>query len=88
MGGVWERLIGVARRILDSMLLDHGKVGLKHEVLVTLLAETNAIINSLLLSGISSDADSPFIFTPNMLLTQKKTDSKHERISCETDSKD
>lgn len=87
MGGVWERLIGVTRRILDSVLLDHGKVGLTHEVLVIFLPETSAIINSPPLSGVSSDPDLPFILTPNMLLTQK-TDSMHERISCETDSKD
>lgn len=87
MGGVWERLIGVTRRILDSMLLDHGKVGLKPEVLVTFLAETGAIINSRPLSGVSLDPDSPFILTPNMLLTQK-TDSMNEQLSCETNSKD
>ncbi|CAM4510486.1 unnamed protein product [Leuciscus chuanchicus] len=32
MGGSWERLIGVARRILESMLLEHG-TRLTHEVL-------------------------------------------------------
>lgn len=77
----------MTRRILDSMLLDHGKVGLTHEVLVTFVAETSAIINSRPLSGVSSDPDSPFILTTNMLLTHK-TDSLHERISCETDFKD
>ena len=47
MGGVWERLIGVARRILDNMLFHnftHGQ--LTHEVLSTLMAEVSAIINS------------------------------------------
>lgn len=86
MGGVWERLIGITRRILDSMLLDHRRVGLTHEVLVTLLAETSAMINSRPLTGISSDPNSSFILTPNILLTQKM-DVLNEKI-CETDSKD
>ncbi|KAL1255538.1 hypothetical protein QQF64_013599 [Cirrhinus molitorella] len=30
MGGAWERLIGVARRILDSMLLQQRFVSLTH----------------------------------------------------------
>ena len=86
MGGVWERLIGIARRILDGMLLDHRRVGLTHEVLVTFLAETTAIMNSRPLSGISSDPNSSFILTPNILLTQKM-DGPNEK-TCETDSKD
>ncbi|XP_056012598.1 uncharacterized protein LOC130052217 [Ostrea edulis] len=86
MGGVWERLIEITRRILDSMLLDHRRVGLTHEVLVTLLAETSAMINSRPLTGIPSDPNSSFILTPNILLTQKM-DVLNEKI-CETDSKD
>lgn len=30
MGGVWERMIGVARRILDGMLLQTSRVRLTH----------------------------------------------------------
>ena len=43
MGGVWERIIGVTRRILDSMLLDSSSKHLTHEVLITLMAEVTAI---------------------------------------------
>ena len=46
MGGVWERMIGTTRRILDSMLLKYGSRTLTHEVLTTFLAEVTSIINS------------------------------------------
>ena len=31
-GGIWERMIGVARRILDALLLEHSTKELTHEV--------------------------------------------------------
>lgn len=37
MGGAWESMIGVARRILDSLLL--GVKNLTHDVLTKLMAE-------------------------------------------------
>jgi hypothetical protein len=71
MGGVWERMIGIARKILDGMLLGaHGK-HLTHEILITLMAEVCAIMNSRPLGPISSDPNSPWILTPAMLLNQK-----------------
>lgn len=70
MGGSWERMIGVARRILDSMLLQHH-IRLSHEVLCTLMSEVSAIINARPLVPVSADPDAPFILTPAMLLTQK-----------------
>lgn len=70
MGGSWERMIGVARRILDSMLLQQC-IGLPHEVLCTLMSEVSAIINARPLVPVSSDPDNPFILTPAVLLTQK-----------------
>ncbi|KAM4049370.1 uncharacterized protein ACNLHF_008390 [Anomaloglossus baeobatrachus] len=70
MGGSWERMIGIARRILDSMLLNH-KLPLTHEVLVTFLAEVSAIINARPLVPVSSDPEAPMILTPATLLTQK-----------------
>lgn len=71
MGGVWERLIGVTRRILDSMLLQNKHTHLTHEVLCTLMAEISAIINARPLVPISSDPSSPILLSPAMLLTQK-----------------
>lgn len=71
MGGSWERMIGTARRILDSMLLQEGRSKITHEVLCTLMAEVMAIINSRPLIPVSSDPEAPLILTPAMLLTQK-----------------
>jgi len=45
MGGVWERLIRVVHRILDSMLMEH-LAKLTHEVLSTFMAEVSFIVNS------------------------------------------
>ncbi|XP_056093862.1 uncharacterized protein LOC130072671 [Rhinichthys klamathensis goyatoka] len=71
MGGVWERMIGIARRILDALLLQTNTAHLSHEVLVTLMAEVMAIMNARPLVPVSSDPDMPTVFTPAMLLTQK-----------------
>jgi len=71
MGGAWERMIGVSRRILDSMLQQISPSCLTHEVLSTLMAEVTGIINSRPLGPISTDPDSPFLLTPATLLTQK-----------------
>ncbi|KAI2644797.1 Paraneoplastic antigen-like protein 5 [Labeo rohita] len=70
MGGSWERLIGIARRILDSMFLQL-KTRLTHEVLCTLMAEVTAIINARPLLPVSADPEQPFILSPSVLLTQK-----------------
>ncbi|XP_059837241.1 uncharacterized protein LOC132400293 [Hypanus sabinus] len=70
MGGAWERMIGIARRILDSMFLQQ-RTRLTHEVLCTLMAEVTAIMNSRPLLPVSSDPENPFILSPSMLLTQK-----------------
>lgn len=69
MGGVWERMIGISRRILNSMLMQTSPSRLTHEVFSTLMAEVMAIINARLLVAISSDPDSPFLLTPASLLT-------------------
>ncbi|XP_050419539.1 uncharacterized protein LOC126832715 [Patella vulgata] len=71
MGGVWERVIGITRRILDSILLDDPGGQLTHEMLVTFLAEASAIINSRPLVPLTSDPGDPTPLTPSLLLTQK-----------------
>lgn len=70
MGGAWERLIGVSRRILDSMLLQN-RVELTHDVLVTFMAEVSAIVNNRPLLPVSSDPESPSLLTPSILLKMK-----------------
>lgn len=71
MGGAWERLIGVARRILDGLLMKDGHTRLTHEVLSTLMAEVMAIMNARPLVPISYDAEIPEMLSPATLLTQK-----------------
>ncbi|KAL1256525.1 hypothetical protein QQF64_012070 [Cirrhinus molitorella] len=71
MAGSWECMTGVARRILDAMLLQHSPARLTHEVLVTFMAEVSAIVNARLLTAVSMDPEQPMILTPAMLLTQK-----------------
>lgn len=70
-GGVWERQIGTIRRILDAMLIESGVQKLTHELLVTLMSEVAAIVNSRPITAIPSDTDEPLPLTPSTLLTQK-----------------
>ena len=70
-GGVWEPQIGTIRPVLDAMLLELGKPQLTHELLVTLLAEVSAIVNTRPIAAISSDVDDPQPLSPSMLLTLK-----------------
>lgn len=71
MGGVWERMIGLAHRILDSMLLEHYPGPFTHEVFVTFLTEVMTIINARPLVSVSTDVECWEILIPAMLLTQK-----------------
>ena len=86
MGGVWERMIGVARSILDSMLLGNSK-NLTHETLVTLMAEVSAVINSRPITAVSTDPDDPTILSPAMLLTHRNTNFRQQDFS-DMDTKD
>lgn len=54
MGGAWERMIGVAWRILDGMLLKVHSPSLTHKVLITLIAEVVAIMNARPIVPVSS----------------------------------
>ena len=72
-GRVWERMIGIARRILDSMLSELVSKQLTHEVLSTLMAEVTAIVNDKPLIPVSNDPEAPEILTPSTLLTQKSS---------------
>ena len=77
MGGVWERMIGVARKVLDALLLDNKGASLTHEVLVTFMAEVSAIMNSRPLVPVSTDPESPQVLSPSLLLTQKRESGMH-----------
>lgn len=71
MGSTWERMIGITRRILDSVLLQASYSKLTHEVLIKLMAEVTAIINARPLVPVSTDTEARLILTPSTLLTQK-----------------
>lgn len=75
-GGVWERMAGISRKILDSMLTDLGYRQLTHEVLSTLMAEVTAIVNNRPLVPVSNDPSMLEILTPSTLLTQKSATLK------------
>lgn len=75
MGGVWERMIGIARKILDSIFLQAGSTRLTHESLTTFLTEVSAIMNARPLTTLSSDPEDLTILIPAMLLTQKTSTS-------------
>ena len=74
-GGVWERMVGTSRRILDSLLMNH-KGALTHEVLVTLLMEVSAIINARPLVPVSTDPELPEVLSLSLLINQKSPDRK------------
>ncbi|XP_056006838.1 uncharacterized protein LOC130050616 [Ostrea edulis] len=71
MGGVWVRMIGIALRILDSILLTESKRNLTHDVLNTLMAEVSAIMNSRPIVPVSTDPSQPTVLSSYILLTQK-----------------
>ena len=75
MNGAVERMIEIARNILNSMLRDNRSPNFTHEVLSTFMAEVTAIMNSRPIVPVSSDPENPLVLSPAILLTQK-TDSK------------
>ena len=71
MGGVWERQIRSARRILVSLLKTHG-ASLSDESLRTMPVEVEEIVNSRpLTTDLMSDANSLIPLSPINLLTMK-----------------
>ena len=71
-GGVWEKMIGSCRRILDSLLLNH-KADLTHEVLTTFMIKVCAILNARPLVPVLSDSEASEVLSPSLLLTQKRS---------------
>nr|XP_034330589.1 uncharacterized protein LOC117680486 [Crassostrea gigas] len=71
MAGSWERMIGIARKILDALLLNTKAKELTHEVLCTFMCEVTAIMNYRPICPISTAPEDPVIISPSMLLTQK-----------------
>lgn len=63
-------MIGIARSILDSLVLETHMKHLTHEVLLIFMTEVCAIVNSRLNVPVSSDLEKAIILTPSILLTQ------------------
>ncbi|XP_046547595.1 uncharacterized protein LOC124257539 [Haliotis rubra] len=82
MGGVWERMIGVVRRILDSMLANVSHRNLTQDVLTTLMAEICAIVNARPIVPVSSDPEVPGILSPSSLLTLKSDHAENLVTNC------
>lgn len=71
IGCIWEQMIGITRRILDSMILEVQSKDLTHEVLTTFFAEVCAIVNGRAIIPVWSDPESPLILSSAMILPQK-----------------
>jgi hypothetical protein len=69
-GGVWEREIRTARKILNSLLLEQ-RIKLSDDNLATLMCEVEAIMNQRPLTTVSDDPLDPQPLTPNDLLMTK-----------------
>ena len=73
MGGVWERHIRSIRSILTALMKEHSTI-LNTESLITLLVETESIINSRPLTVDNlSDPTGPSPLSPIQLLTYKSS---------------
>ena len=69
MGGAWERLVGVVKRVLCGILPLHSQDrALNPDVLCTVLAEVESIVNSRPLTKVSSDCTDLNAITPNHIL--------------------
>lgn len=67
-GGVWERVIGITRRILTSVLREQT---VDDEGFHTVLCEVEAIVNDRPITKLSDDPCDLEALTPNHLLTMK-----------------
>ena len=65
MGGAWERMVGLVKRILGAMIPSKPT---DDDALHTLLLEVEAIVNSRPLTDVSVDHDRDLPLTPNHLL--------------------
>ena len=65
MGGVWERMV---RSVKNTLKVVVGRQTLTDEVLVTVLAEVEHMINSRPLTHVSSEPSDPEALTPNHFL--------------------
>ena len=70
MSGVWERMVGTVKRSLRAVL---GRLIVTDEVLHTVLAEVEAVVNSRPLTHVSTEPSSLEALTPSHLLLGRPT---------------
>ena len=82
-GGVWERMVGAARRVMEGMMQELHMKTLDMESFVTLLAEASRIINFTPLWVTSWDTDEPAPLCPAdvLLINKCKYDFDVEPVS-------
>lgn len=74
MGGVWERMIGVIKRVLRGILNKASIPRLTDEILSTVFCEAEFVVNSRPLTKLSEDPSDPNPLTPNHLLILREGD--------------
>ena len=72
MGGIWERQIRTARKVLSSLSHEYG-YKLDDDYFQTLMCDVESIINSRPLTTVSSDPNDVDPLTPNHILTMKSS---------------
>jgi hypothetical protein len=65
MGGIWQRMVQSVKKVLYAVLKEQAP---KYEVLLTLMAEAEHIVNSRPITFVSSDGADPEALTPNHFL--------------------
>ena len=65
MGGAWERMVGLIKRILGALL---PRKQSSDDILQTALLEVDAIVNSRPLTDVVIEPGSELLLTPNHLL--------------------
>ena len=71
MGGVWERLIRIVRKVLTAVLPQgslHGGASLNDEMIRTIFCEVEQIVNSRPITKVSDDVRDSAALTPNHFL--------------------
>ena len=74
MGGAWERMIGVTKKVLRSILSKGSVVRLTDEILHTVFCEAEAIVNGRPLTRLSDDPNDLSPLTPNHLLLLRQSE--------------
>lgn len=80
-GGVWERLVQVVKR---ALLLNLGSARLTSEVFLTIVAETEALVNARPLTHVSCDVRDQLPLTPNHFLLGRPFTTVPNAVFCES----